>query len=201
MTPEQENDIVEAYKKGTTATELRERYHTTKHAISTVLNKAGLIRPIKQVLWDPAHVDFLKEQATNGDHSYNEITNILNAKFGTTYSRVAICGKLNRLGISKRPKLPPKKPSPERRTRFVAEKNKIEEYVSAPLDESDALNVSLIDLEDGMCKQLTGDATYCGIATGSRRVSLCSKHHSFNCQKVIPKPRQGYRYYEHKKRA
>jgi len=192
LTPEQEQTVIEEFKKGTTATELRERYCTTKHAIATILARVGLVQPIMSILWKNEHVLLLHERATTTENTYTQLADELNERFGTNYSREAVCGKLHRMGVRKRSKPSTPRPVPERQTRFVAQRNSVPEYVPQELDESDALNVSLLELEDGMCKHLTGDAAYCGIATGSKRESLCPKHRAYNRRAVIEKPRSWY---------
>ncbi|HVU80323.1 MAG TPA: GcrA family cell cycle regulator [Candidatus Paceibacterota bacterium] len=50
-----------------------------------------------------------------------------------------------------------------------------------------SLSLSLMQIEDGMCKMLTGENLYCGNPTGSKREPYCAGHKHRLSQKVQPK--------------
>ena len=172
LTLQQEAAVAGSYREGTTATELRIRYHCTKHVISDILKRAGLTKPF--VAWPDEHIEFLKSSMM--DHSSSQVADLLNKKFGTNYSRGSVAGKLSRLGLSKQMKkgAPVKpKPHPKRTTPFLPSAPLAP--VESKLDNSDSLNMTLMDLDRGMCHWPTGDG-YCGHVTSGPRVSYCDKH-------------------------
>lgn len=146
--------------------------------------------------WAPAHCAALKTYAAKG-LSYSEITDAINLKFGTNYSRSAVLGRARRMGQADavRAEASPRgqvlsvsaisatRPRAEQRTpRFV----RIPDFARtevAPIRCSDVSprHAALIDLGRGDCRYpYGGDAeddpiTFCGQAR-RRGSSYCTPH-------------------------
>jgi hypothetical protein len=133
--------------------------------------------------WPTEHTDYLKQLMAEGGYSGAQVARMVNDRFRTSYTRNAIIGKLNRLGMATTRAVKvdrPKAATPVRRTAFVdrqqpAQARDVDTRTVSPA----ALNITLSELEDGMCKWVTDtrDGTrYCGVATSGRRVSYCACH-------------------------
>lgn len=56
---------------------------------------------MKIIGWTAKQSELLVSEATTGGNSYAQIAQIINAKFGTRYSRGAVLGRAHRLGLCK----------------------------------------------------------------------------------------------------
>lgn len=170
-------DVIKAFQAGVSPKNLRDRFDCDRKIINRVLTTAGLLKSPPP--WSDNSTFELKKLILAGELCYADIAAAINAKFGTEYSKESISGKVHRLGIAaaKKP-APTPKPKPVRHHLMIAPKHASTPLPKSAVDNSDALNVALVNLEDGMCKWPTGDATYCGHETIGRRVSYCVKHHN-----------------------
>jgi len=129
--------------------------------------------------WPEEHSVALKTMVLAGAGSYAEIAAVLNAKFGSDYSRNACIGRAIRMGLpSSNPRPTQRKPKSraESPPRFKPWKidlppvNKIAE-LRLQCVEIVPLNLALIDLESCQCRWPYGDdqITFCGhpATTGS----------------------------------
>lgn len=130
--------------------------------------------------------------------SYQIIAATLNAEFGTQFTRCAVIGKINRLGLSNR-RLPADRPVATPRPRAPRERVRSERMNARPPMESvetvklrcveiTPLHLSLLDLDPGLCKYpYGGDAegetiSFCGHPSIKSRpycmphLALCTGH-------------------------
>lgn len=182
LSPAEQQHVIEAFKRGATQAELMDRYNCHRRTIGRILVAAGLGKVFK--LWDPAHVDELTDLVKTKKHSAGQIALLLNKKFDTAYSRGSVIGKMHRLGLTEPVKAvpKPKRVVAKRSTPFIAPPQLKAVPFEELVDNNDAINVTMLGLEDGMCKWPTGDATYCGHDTGGRRVTYCRKHRNAGTQ-------------------
>lgn len=190
MAPERFNDeqkrlILIALKNGTPQQELAELYGCQRRTIGRLVKDRGESRKYED--WPDEAVATLREQlAIEPRHTTAQIATIINELHGTKFTRGAITGKTKRLGLSSnlakgRPKKPGPRTSHLNKLPFTPVKPRI---VAAPsiivslVDNADSLEVTMLELEDGMCKWMTGHSTYCGHSTPGRRVPYCRKHHN-----------------------
>ena len=153
--------------------------------------------------WASEHSDALREYLAKG-MSYGEITDAINAKFKTDYSRSAAIGRARRMGLAgpdrakdlpKHWPAPPKAPQPQlRKSRgrhvpgFIRPMPTFErtEIVKLRCVEIDPRHVSLADLEPDDCRYPYGGdeegeaITFCGHPRrpGS---SYCAPHFHLTC--------------------
>ena len=130
--------------------------------------------------WLMEHTDYLKQLMADGAGSAARVARMINDQFQTSYTRNAVIGKLNRLGMATvrmaKPK-PAPRTAPVRKAPFVdrhqpAQARAVDTHTVSPA----SLDITLSELEDGMCKWMTGDAIYCGVVTAGRRVTYCACH-------------------------
>jgi GcrA cell cycle regulator len=142
--------------------------------------------------WDDATTVTLAEALEKG-LSFKEAAEFVNEKHGTSFSRMAALGRANREGLKSKRKNGDNdrfhanghvKGRPMYRTpvqaSVVTKRRPIIPAVPiaepAPVIVEEALNVTLEQLEDGMCKWMTGSLTYCGCRTTSPRKPYCAAH-------------------------
>lgn len=123
---------------------------------------------VNAVKWTPEH-DAMVRELRNIGYSGSQISAALNLEFKTAYSRNAVIGRMNRLGLcEKMVKAPKPEPRP-RAPRIAAVKRPV--HFGAPL------HLSLIELEPDQCRWPYGDGpfTFCGctVLTDS---SYCPMH-------------------------
>lgn len=131
--------------------------------------------------WPDDHVAYLREMVTADEHSMSEMAKRLNDRFQTRYTRSGVIGKVHRMGLStSRTAKPAGAPRPVYRSPAVSRTRltvpRTGEVPVTRTVNAASLNVTLYELEEGMCKWMTTDTTYCGVATAGRRVSYCTCH-------------------------
>jgi hypothetical protein len=139
------------------------------------------------MIWPNEHVDLLRSLWTT--HSAAEITKAINERFGAAYSRSAVIGKADRLSLpAKRAKAPKALPRTrvERVTPFVPRPVPVEQPTPVPPPDG---GVSLLDLDDGMCKWMISADRYCGGGTGNKRERYCASHKKIGTQPLKPSAR------------
>lgn len=141
------------------------------------------------VVWSDEMDTELKSVLEAG-RSYSEAAVLLNAKFGTSFSRYACLGRSHRKGLAKDVKRDPK-PNPTPRQRkprssspVIREKKfRAEPFAPQVIEAPPSLGLSLIDLPDTACRYPYGEGpyTYCGHETmfvsTDTRSSYCEAHH------------------------
>jgi hypothetical protein len=137
--------------------------------------------------WAEEHVNVLRELWST--HEATVVARMINARFGTSYTRLAVIGKADRLGLpAKRVTAPKALP----RTRVVRQTPTTPSHVPVkqptpqPPPEG---GVSLLDLDDGMCKWMISADRYCGGGTGDKRVVYCAAHKKTGTQPLRPSAR------------
>lgn len=144
--------------------------------------------------WPTEHEDYLRELASCGGLSREEMANLLNGRFGTSYTRNSVIGKCGRLGLcSPMPKRRGKNKRPvaastravERPATIRAGRGAGNAPEPCPLECSDTRprpeygRFKLLDLREGDCRWPAGYGPYlfCGrpICAGS---SYCAEHYA-----------------------
>lgn len=134
--------------------------------------------------WPDEHVDFLRECWPT--YNATAVAHALNTKFETTYTRNAIIGKATRIGLVKRAKTAPKervRSVVRRSTPFVCRPIAADVPSAVPPPEG---GVTLLELDDGMCKWPIGADRYCGGGTDGKRVTYCTDHQKTGTQSLRP---------------
>lgn len=146
---------------------------------------------MSETTWTKEQEDELRLLLT-ARKSGSQIASAVNAKFGTAYTRNAVIGKINRLGLSAPRKIKAAGTAPRKRympvERVVTIRRPVpvaERPVALVIGDIAPGTITLLELEDGMCKWLTGDL-YCGTPTGDKRTSYCSGHRKAGT--IVPRP-------------
>jgi GcrA cell cycle regulator len=141
--------------------------------------------------WIDEHDNCLRELIAAGE-SYTKAASIINARFGTDYTRNATIGRSHRLGIDpfRRPGTPPRPPRPKkervRALRIItggkrAPPRMIEsrEILELRCAEITPLNKSFLELGQNDCRYGYGDGpfTFCGHSVQDDS-SWCPLHHA-----------------------
>ena len=137
-----------------------------------------------QTQWTDEVTAFMRERALAGDTA-SEIAAAANAKFGTTLTRNSVCGKLDRMKITKAPKPPKPKRKPQQRhplnPRF-SEPRIIVKRAPPAAPEPGSGAITIFDLRSiDQCRYIMAGegraALYCGTRTREGS-SWCDYHHS-----------------------
>jgi GcrA cell cycle regulator len=130
--------------------------------------------------WYPEHDQALAKHLAGG-MSHAEAAAALNAKFGTSYSRMASIGRANRLGTTSKvlksqghDKHKPKQPRASATHRFKCEHQpRLREANAGPL------HLAITELTAETCRYPYGDNapfTYCGCPPAFEGASYCALH-------------------------
>lgn len=151
----------------------------SKKAVSARANRLGLVR---QTCWPKEHHDYAIELAadTRG-FSMSIVADLLNEKFGTSYTRNSVIGRLNRNNVTRGPTKTAKQRVVVNRVRQSqprpARHRISESLVQLRCAEIEPRHVSLLDLSRGECHWPYGDGpyTFCGHKAASES-SYCAAH-------------------------
>lgn len=135
-------------------------------------------------LWPTEHCDYLRELAADSNRSRAEMTDMLNEKFGTSYTRNSVIGKCGRLGLCS--PMPKRRGNAAQPKRIRAVKSPALQVAAPPVAEvvdtrprPEYGRFKLLDLREGDCRWPAGYGPYlfCGrpICAGS---SYCAEHYA-----------------------
>lgn len=139
--------------------------------------------------WSDTQLDLLRADWTDPTLSLSDMAAHINAETGSWFSRNAIAGKANRLGLPLRrqpnqksgQRAAPKPRKPSSRPVNLARIRKprlLQIETVAPLGEPESLGLSLLQLDGGTCHYPHGDEvkTFCGQAPQADS-PYCTFHH------------------------